>query len=234
VQLTLPIRDIEPATPRACIVRIDLQGESFPYRPGQALLVGSHGQNQRKPYSLAAAPADAERDRCLELLVGVNERGHPGAHLTLAPRALVDVEGPLGGFVLPDHPQERRLLFIAGGSGIAPLRAMLRHALESPVPQIGLFYSARTSGEFAYEAELQRLAREGRIELRQTVTREAADDWTGTRGRIGPADLEPLVHGAETLCFVCGPPALVETVPAMLERLGVPRSRVRIEEWGAA
>jgi ferredoxin-NADP reductase len=234
VQLTLPIRDVEPATPRARIVRIDLQGESFPYRPGQALLVGSHGQDQRKAYSIAAAPADSKRERCLELLVGVNDLGHAGAHLTLVPRALVDVEGPLGGFVLPDNPEERRLLFIAGGSGIAPLRAMLRHALDSPGRQIGLFYSARTSSEFAYEAELQTLAQTGRIELRQTVTREAADDWIGTRGRIGPTDLEPLVHGAETLCFVCGPPALVETVPAMLEGLGVPRSRVRVEEWGTA
>jgi NAD(P)H-flavin reductase len=231
--LTLPIRDVMPATSRARIVRIDLRGASFPYRPGQALLVGSHGHDRRRPYSIAAAPEDAARERCLELLVGVDAQGSAGAHLTLTPKALVDVEGPLGQFVFPDDPHERRFLFIAGGTGIAPLRAMMRHALNTPDWRVGLFYSARTPGEFAYEEELRTLAREGRIELRQTVTREiGSDDWTGARGRIGPADLGPLVHDAATLCFVCGPPALVEEMPRVLEVLGVPRHRIKVEEWG--
>jgi ferredoxin-NADP reductase len=230
---TLAIRDIVTATPRARIMRIELGGEPFPYRPGQALLIGAHGGERRRPYSIAGAPEDAERDDCLELLIGVDEEGRPGPHLELEPRALVDVDGPVGRFVFPEHPEEQRFVFIAGGTGIAPLRAMLRHALHGPHRQIGVFYSARTPSEFAYENELRALASDGRIELKQTVTRDFdAEGWTGTVGRFGRRDLAHLVHDPRTLCFVCGPPALVEEIPKVLEELGIPRPRIRVEEWG--
>jgi ferredoxin-NADP reductase len=232
VLLTLPIREVLPATLRARIVRIDLGRERFPYLPGQALLIATHGHQQRQPYSLAGAPEDAEHDRWLELLVRVGPDGSPGSHLTLEQGAIVDIEGPFGGFTLPPEPRDRRFVFIAGGTGIAPLRAMLRHALHGPHEQIGLFYSARAPGEFAYETELQSLAREGRIELKQTVTRDvASDNWTGSRGRIGRGDLAPLIHDPATMCFICGPPALVDDMPRLLGELGIAGHRVRIEEW---
>ena len=230
--LTLPLREISPATARAHIIRIDLCGRQFPYLPGQALLVAPHGCDTRRPYSIAAAPEDAERDGWLELLVGVDAQGKPGSPLTLDVGAPVDIEGPVGRFTFPPDPEERRFVFIAGGTGIAPLRAMLRHALHLPHREVGLLYSARTPDEFAFESEFQALARAGRIELKQTVTREAADAWAGTRGRIGPDDLAPLVHDPATLCFICGPPPLVENMPRLLETLGVPRHRIRVDEWG--
>ena len=109
---------------------------------------------------------------------------------------------------------------------------MLRHALRVPHDAMGLLYSARTLGEFAYEGELRDLAAAGAIELKQMVTREVAPgDWVGSHGRIGRADLTPLVHHRETLCFICGPGALVEDMLATLGELGVARERIRIEEW---
>jgi ferredoxin-NADP reductase len=110
---------------------------------------------------------------------------------------------------------------------------MLRHALRLPHRAIGLLYSARTPSDFAYESELRSLAAQGRIELRQTITRDvSAEVWTGTRGRIGAGDLAPLVHGSATLCFICGPPSLVAETAQLLETLGIPRQRIRQEEWG--
>jgi ferredoxin-NADP reductase len=235
VLLTLPIREVVPATPRARIVRVDLGGRAFPYRAGQAVLIAAQGRERRRPYSIAAAPEETEESGCLELLVGVEADGQPGPHLELTPGALVDVEGPTGRFAFPDDPPERRFLFIAGGTGIAPLRAMLRHALRVPHDAIGLLYSARTLSEFAYERELRALAASEQIELKQTVTREVAPgDWAGTHGRLGRTDLAPLVHHRETLCFICGPAPLVEDMLAALAELGVARERIRIEEWPQA
>jgi NAD(P)H-flavin reductase len=228
--LTLPIKDVLPATPRARVVRIDLDGAQFPYAAGQALLIATHGVERRRPYSIASAPEDAEGDGWLELLVGVDAEGRVGPHLTLEPSVLVDIEGPVGSFTFPSAPAERRFVFVAGGTGIAPLRAMLRHALHVPHRHIGLLYSARTPGEFAYERELQSLAHDGRIELRQTVTRDSSG-WTGTRGRIGPGELAPLIHDPATMCFVCGPPPLVQEVSRQLGELGVPKHLIRIEEF---
>src|SRR5437762_973066 len=132
VALTLPIREGRHGAPRARVLRLDPHGQPFDYAPGQAVLVGTHGQPKRRPYSIAAAPADMRRDGWLELLIGVESDGQPGDHLTLAPGALVDVEGPLGSFTFPAAPVERRFVFIAGGTGIAPLRAVLRPAPGVP------------------------------------------------------------------------------------------------------
>jgi ferredoxin-NADP reductase len=232
VRLTRPIRDIIPATPRARSVVIDLQHTPFPYLAGQAVLVASPGVERKRAYSIAAAPEEAERDGSLELLVGVDAGGNAGPHLSLEPGAAVEIDGPVGRFTFPPEPHERRFLFIAGGTGIAPLRAMLHHALHVAHDQIGVLYSARTPSEFAYEQELRALADMGRIELELRVTREVGDEWSGTRGRLTQADLAPLVHGRATLCFICGPPALVQEIPQVIEQLGVPRSKIRTEEWG--
>ena len=229
--VTLPIRELLPATPRARIVRLDLGGTRFEYSPGQAVLAARHDYPERKPYSIASAPEDAAREDMLELLVGVETDGQPGPHLTLDPGAPVDVEGPFGTFTFPDNPAEQRFGFIAGGTGIAPLRAMLRHALTLAHDDIGVLYSARAPDEFAYEAELRGLAASGLIRLRQTVTRASEVAWSGARGRLDRQALRELILDPATLCFVCGPPALVADVPALLIEIGVPRARIRLEEW---
>jgi ferredoxin-NADP reductase len=230
--LTLPIRDVLVATPRARCARLDLNDDPFDYAAGQAVSIANHGHEPRRPYSIAAAPEDARRERCLELLIGVDADGGPGPHLTLDAGQLIDVEGPFGTFTFPAAPEERRFVFIAGGTGIAPLRSMMRHALTLPHRNIGLFYSARTPDEFAYEQELRDLAGTGHIEFRQTVTRASDADWSGPRGRLNRDALEELVHDPATLCFVCGPPALVDEMPKILTDLGIPRARIRVEEWG--
>jgi ferredoxin-NADP reductase len=137
----------------------------------------------------------------------------------------------VGHFVLPSELDVARFLFIAGGTGIAPLRAMMNRVLRGPYSSIGVFYSARTVSDFAYEDELRQLAQSGRIELKQTVTREVGEDWGGVRGRISSSELARLVHDLETLCFLCGPPALVQDMPKLLAEIGVPPGRIRIEEW---
>ena len=232
VLLTLPIRDVQPATPRARIVRLDLDGQPFEYDAGQAVFVGTHGGARRKPYSIAAAPEDARRDRWLELLVGVEADGTPGAHLALDAGVQVDVEGPVGSFTFPAAPDERRFVFIAGGTGIAPLRSMIRHAVLSRLPgRICLLYSARTPKDFAYLAELRGMARRGEISLSVTATREMLPRWRGGHGRIVAAQLSALVEHPETLCFVCGPASMVADVPLMLRELGIDRTRIRLEDW---
>ncbi len=231
--LTLRIRDVAPAAARARLVRIDLDGHRFEYAAGQAVLVGNHGGATKRPYSIASAPEDAQRDHAIDLLVGVRESGEAGDHLSLTAGAEIDVEGPLGSFTFPAEVADRHLLFIAGGTGIAPLRAMLRHAIvRQPAPtRVGLLYSARTPDEFAFADEFRALATRGAIEFRQTITRDTTLDWSGARGRINRDALQPLVHAPQTLCFICGPRSMVDDIPALLRELGVEGDRIRIEEW---
>jgi ferredoxin-NADP reductase len=223
------VDDVQRATPRALIVRLDLDDQLFEYAPGQAVFVGPH-DGERRPYSLASAPDEARRARALELLMGTDQADSRDEPYLPRTGELVDVDGPVGGFIFPAHPAERRFLFIAGGTGIAPLRAMLRHALHVPHDGIALLYSARTPDEFAFGDELSALARDGRIQFRRTITRSTAADWEHDRGRVTRATLAPLVHDLKTLCFVCGPQPLVEEARRLLLELGVERSRIRTEE----
>src|SRR5947208_15052164 len=112
--ISMPIREVLPATPRARVLRLDRGGHVFDYAPGQAVVVGTHGQTRRRPYSIAAAPEDRRRDGWLELLIGVEANGQPGDHLVLEPGTVVDVEGPVGTFTFPAAPVERLFVFIAG------------------------------------------------------------------------------------------------------------------------
>jgi len=126
------------------------------------------------------------------------------------------------------------LLFVAGGTGIAPVRAMLDHALRVHLSEnISLLYSTRRSDEFAFLDELRTHEREGRVELHQTVTRDDGTAWDGKRGRIGRGHFEAVLHEpASTLCFICGPSSLVSESAATLRDLGVPDTLIRTEGWG--
>lgn len=226
--LTLPVAEIRRATPQSRIVRLALTAP-FEYEPGQSALIGLHGQPDRRHYSLATPPETAARDGALEFLVRTERDGGIGPHLDGIHRDVrVDVEGPIGRFVLPAPFSERRCLFVAGGTGIAPIRAMLLRAAAMPGLSLSLAYSARTSREFAWLKELEAMRRDG-LRMLLTATRDAPESWKHDRGRLNQTRLSALIASPDTLCFVCGPPALVEDVPRVLMALGIEEGRIRTE-----
>ena len=225
------VRSLRRATPSTRIVRLDTPSE-FDYRAGQWARLGPLASPVLAPYSVASAPEDAVRERSLEFLIKVDAAGEWGEDFPpLARGQRLHLRGPFGAFTFPERPEERRFLFIAGGTGIAPLRAMLRHArIACPGGTYSMFYSARTPGDFAFLAELRGMARRGELRLVLTTTRDGNERWRGERGRITAARIAPLVESPATLCFVCGPSAMVEAVPPILASLGIERRRIRVEE----
>ncbi len=234
--VTVPLLQVAPATPRSRLLAADFRNKPFDFLPGHAVLVAGHGEATRRPYSIACSPERAIETGRLEFLIALDSDGEIGSPLPLlSPGALLDIEGPLGTFVFPAQPEQQHLLFIAGGTGISPLRAMMDHALrQHPSRAVSVLYSARRGDEFAFIDELRQHAAAGRIELHQTVTRDEGGTWSGGRGRIGRAHFESAMrHPDSTLCFVCGPRAMVSESVAVLQALGVPESAIRTEGWGA-
>jgi len=229
--LTVPLARVARASARSRLLSIDISGHAFDYRPGQAVMMGPHGAPVRRPFSIACSPERAAETRMIELLIAL-EGGSEDLGWA-ASGALVDIEGPLGTFTFPLALEHSRLLFVAGGTGIAPVRAMLDHALRRhPSQKSSLLYSTRRADEFAFLDELREHERAGRLELHQTVTRDDSTSWDGRRGRIGRDHFEAVLHEpAATLCFVCGPPTLVSESAASLRDLGVPAASIRTEEW---
>ena len=223
---------VRRATPSTRILRLEVTGR-FAYLAGQVARLGPATSSDTTPYSIASAPEDTMADGYVEFLVKVDAHERWGEHFEPLRRGQeIRVHGPLGRFTFPDQPSERSFLFIAGGTGIAPLRGMLRHARARRQPgSFALLYSARTADDFAYLPELRGMARRGELRFMPTATRGGDQRWKGERGRIAVAQLVALIDDPATLCFVCGPAAMVDEVPAMLHELGIERSRIRLEEW---
>jgi ferredoxin-NADP reductase len=215
---------------------MDLGLQEFRFVAGQAVFAGLAEGTVRRPYSIACAPEQAERDRALELLVQIDDHAAPDPHLELAERgSLLRIQGPFGEFSLPPTHTKHPLLLVAGGTGIAPLRSMLWHRLDTAphAPPIKLLYSARSPEEFAYGDELKGLATEQRIQLVRTVTRNAGADWDGTRGRLNRDVLAMLLDDLDTQCVLCGPAALVADVTAILKSFGLAESQILTETYSA-
>lgn len=231
--LTLRVRNCITATPRSKIVRLDLSGSPFTFRAGQAALLGLAGQPLRRPYSIACAPADVETTGHLEFLVQESAHGSLGPHLHgLRRGALITVDGPVGSFQLPRPASDEHYLFVAGGSGISPLRSMMRQVLaQRSTSRIGVAYSARTAQELAYGAELRALARRRMIELLATTTRDPRPRESTRRGRLTVDDFRALGASRLTRAFVCGPESLVQDIPAILVDAGVAPDHVYLERW---
>lgn len=227
----LEVRDVQQATPRARLITLDLGSSTFDFAAGQAVLAGLADSPLHRPYSIASSPTWSRSAHAIELLVQVDDHAAPDPHLE---RAIVGsrlrVEGPLGSFGLDWPIAERRLLLVAGGTGIAPLRSMLWETrARQPAVDIALIYTARSPGELAFAAELRGLARTGALELHLVVTRDADSPWIGPRRRVDAALIRSVVRTPDTRCLVCGPAGLVAEAMTWLAAAGIDASRIQWE-----
>jgi ferredoxin-NADP reductase len=206
------------------------------HRAGQHVdvrLTAEDGYQAERSYSLASAPEDP----ILVLTVERLDDGEVSPYLTdeLQSGDELELRGPIGGYFVWEEGLGGPLQLIAGGSGVVPLRAMLRHwaAGARSVPA-RLLYSARSLAEVIYREELERLAADAGAEVELTLTREWPEDWAGLRGRVDRDVLARLVASPDEapLVYVCGPTPFVEAVAESLVALGHDPSRVRTERFG--
>lgn len=212
-------------TPTTRAVFVESADRVLDFKPGQWARLGVDAASA-KPYSIASTPDEA-RNGALQFLI--REDGWGLEIARLARGSTVHVDAPHGRFCLPDHLAEPHALFVAGGTGIAPIRAMLLHVLGSATrPACTLVYSARSTDEFAYGREFRDAARAGSIRLAMTVTRAAHSRWKGGATRVDRVLLETVIESPDTQAFVCGPEGFVTHVRELLSELGV--KKVRAEE----
>jgi ferredoxin-NADP reductase len=208
------------------------------HRAGQHVdvrLTAADGYQAQRSYSIASAPDESER---LALTVERVEGGEVSPYLVdeLAEGDRLELRGPIGGYFVWDAETGGPLLLVAGGSGVCPLMAILRHraAGGSRVPA-RLLYSSRSLEDVIFRAELDRLAGRGDgLEVVHTLTRSRPSGWNGYARRIDRAMLAEVGFPTEQrpLCMVCGPTSLVEAVAAALVELGHPPDRVKTERFG--
>jgi ferredoxin-NADP reductase len=210
------------------------------HRAGQHVdvrLVSEDGYQAQRSYSIASPPEDASIALTVERID--NAEVSPYLCDVLRVGDGLEVRGPIGGYFVWDVGEGGPLLLIAGGSGIVPLMAMLRHHARSneqaraQVP-VRLLYSARGVDDLIYRKELEELAQLPAVEVAFTLTRDSPAEWHGYRRRIDRAMIEEVSWPAAHMprAFVCGPTPLVESVATLLVELGHDSSRVRTERFG--
>jgi ferredoxin-NADP reductase len=213
--------------------------ESWPgHRAGQHVdvrLTGEDGYQAQRSYSIASAPQD---DR-LELTVERIDDGEVSPYLVedMLPGEALELRGPIGLWFTWDAVADGGpLLLVAGGSGVVPLRAMLRHraavasAFGVRIPA-RLLLSARGAGDVIYAGELG--SADG-LQAFTTYTRATPPGWTGYGRRVDRAMLAEIAYApaGHPRIFVCGPTAFVETASRALVDLGHDPAAVKTERFG--
>ena len=227
------VADAVDETPRVRTIVLDVPDWSG-HRAGQHLdvrLTAEDGYRAEREYSIASAPGEP-----VAITVERLEDGEVSPYLTEELRAGdgIELRGPIGGYFVWDGEDAGPLLLVAGGSGVVPLRAMVRHRQRagSDVP-VRLLYSSRTLDDVIYREELDEV-RDG-IEVVYTLTRQRPPGWTGYDRRVDADLLREVAWraGDGARAFVCGPTSFVEAVAKGLVDLGYPPARVKTERFGA-
>ena len=225
------VESVVDETPRVRTLVLDVP-EWTGHRAGQHLdvrLTAEDGYRAERSYSIASPPGEP-----VAITVERLDDGEVSPYLTeeLRPGDALELRGPIGGYFVWGPEDGGPLLLVAGGSGVVPLMAMLRHrrAAGSDVPA-RLLYSSRTLEDVIYRAELDELD----AEVVHTLTREQPPGWTGYSRRVDAELLDEVAWPAaqDPRVFVCGPTPFVETVAGTLVELGYPPQRVKTERFGA-
>jgi ferredoxin-NADP reductase len=227
------VEEVVVETARARTIVVDVP--DWPgHRAGQHLdvrLTAEDGYRAEREYSIASAPGEH-----VAITVERLDDGEVSPYLTdeLRRGDGLELRGPVGGYFVWGPEDGGPLLLVAGGSGIVPLRAMLRHRRRSGTDvAVRLLYSSRSVEDVIYRDELDEPA-DG-VEVFLTLTRSRPPGWTGFARRVDTALLRDVAWPVERepLAFVCGPTSFVETVASGLVELGYSPARVKTERFGA-
>jgi ferredoxin-NADP reductase len=190
-------------------------------------LTAEDGYQAQRSYSIASAP-EAER---LELTVEELPDGEVSPYLVedAQPGDQFEVRGPIGGYFVWRAQDGGPLLLVAGGSGVVPLMAMIRHrAATGSDADARLLLSVKTRADIIYRSELEASG----VALHVTLTREAPPGWSTGRIDLDAVRAVGPAPGEAPHIYVCGPTPFVEAAAALLVAAGHEPGRIRTERFG--
>jgi ferredoxin-NADP reductase len=234
--LVAEVVELVSETPRVRTIVLDVPGWPS-HRAGQHLdvrLTAEDGYQAQRSYSIASPPAEQ-----IAITVEVLDDGEVSPYLAeeLREGDEIEVRGPIGGHFVWEPGGQEPLLLVAGGSGIVPLMAMIRHrAATGDRTPTRLVYSSRRLEEVIYASELEELkAREDGLEVFLTLTREQPPGWDGYSRRVDVELMREVAWEPSQLpaVFVCGSTGFVEAAAETLVELGHDPLRIKTERFGA-
>jgi propane monooxygenase reductase subunit len=239
VNATAEVETVEALTHdiRRLVLRLR-DPEALTFHAGQYVDIAVPGHDgEHRSFSMASTPAQPDR---LEFMIKLYDGGRFSGLLANGNGIKVGDEltctGPYGMFTLRDS-SPRRLVFIGGGAGMAPIVSLLRSMAEKGTTRPATFYyGARTQDDLFGLEELERLGREV-SELRFVPALSeagAGDGWEGEQGLITDVVDRLEADLADVDAYLCGPPPMVDAAIALLERRGCPESHIYFDKFTTA
>jgi propane monooxygenase reductase component len=219
--LTARVEAVEALTHDIRRLRLSVE-DSFEFKPGQYVDIGIPGDEEHHRSFSMANTEPGVLEFMIKLYPGGRFSGLLDGAISVGDE--LRVTGPYGVFTLrPSSP--RRLLFIGGGAGMAPIVSLLRSLRETGSErEATYYYGARTEQDLFHLDELSALPCEFVPALSESA-------WSGEAGLI--TDVVDRLEGdiSEVDAYVCGPPPMVEAAVALLERRGVPESHIYFDKF---
>ena len=215
-------RDLASGVRHFVFESADIEGSKF--KPGQFVSFSEMIGEKRitRAYSIVSPEI---RDNRFELCLNLVEDGRISPLLFgMKPGDSIDMKGPLGGFVLKEPLTDS--IFIATGTGIAPIRSMLLSIPGPSAHRITLLFGARYRNGLHYLDDLKALP----IDARPTLTRPDAD-WQGRTGWVQEHLDEVIGERRDWQFYICGLKAMVDDVRARLKAVGFERTQITYEKF---
>ncbi len=193
------------------------------YTPGQVAVLRREGMEGRAYFAIASAPEDDE----LEFLVKLSNDPVSQSLYEMQPGDRVELLEVTGhGFDLAAQ-EGRDLVFVAMGTGVAPLRSALRSVLPRAerFGQVVVLYGARTPEDFCYRDETEAWRAAG-VELRQVISRPDGYEWSGQTGYVQSLLDNVLPTLSDPVALVCGSREMIEQTRDRLHEMGFAPERI--------
>ncbi|MFN0118771.1 MAG: ferredoxin--NADP reductase [Elusimicrobiota bacterium] len=222
----------ELLTPRNIHLRFRLpEGKEMNYKSGQFVQIfvpQEADKPLRRSYSIASAPKDP---RWFELCVTLVDGGKGSSYLhSLKPGQKVQVMGPLGKFSYPEKIT-RDLVFIATGSGIAPMRSMIDNLIDKNLDKsLYLLYGNRYDNDIIYKNEWESLEKE-HDNFKICLTLSRPEKWQGPKGYVGDKIKEFIPDPINKDFYICGLSDMINDVQSKLLDLGIPKDQIHFEKY---
>lgn len=203
--------------------------ETLEFLPGQfaSLSQTIGGREITRAYSFASAPGDGNR---FELCLNHVPDGQFSEWLfELKPGGAVEMRPPMGTFTL--HHPERKSVFVATGTGIAPFRSMLKAHLKESTPPITLLFGTRFERGLLYRSEFEEMARRYSQFRFLPVLSRPEQDWTGLKGRVQEHLIDAVGQARDMDVYLCGLKEMVNDTRAMLKTMGFDRKQIFYEKY---
>lgn len=229
------ITDVVKETPNVTLFRLESEDKAkMNFSPGMFVMLTYIDPITKTEMARAFSIASAPSQDFLEFYINMIH-GEFTSHLDTAKIGDVYyVTGPYGQFRF-SPTADGKVLFVAGGTGLAPFMSMLREIrLLSSGNDIVLLYSVRYPDEIIRKDELAELTKQINLKTVVTVTRPRPDGgWTGQTGHIDAEMIKTYALDlAERVPYICGPLPFVKAVKDALVSLGVPAARIKADVWG--